>query len=210
MKDYYALTRKRFQGEEVADGYERRRFGTLKGKFLKYREEKIVKHILDGIGRGMKIVDVPCGTGRFSLVLKEYAGFLAGADISKAMLQHSENKGQYSELHHCEIEHMPFGDNYFDVVVCFRLIHHLPTEDRLKAFAEIWRVTNKHFIFSFNSKNSVAYVVNNLILKKDFYSETIQNMRAELAKFFTIKATFRVLPLVAGETIVCCEKKTSR
>jgi ubiquinone/menaquinone biosynthesis C-methylase UbiE len=209
MNEYYALTKKRFQGETVAKGYEKRRFGTLKGKFLKYREERIVRGILDEVGCGLTIIDVPCGTGRFSWVLKEYSECLVGADLSDAMLTHSRAKGQYSELHHCEIESMPLRDEYCDVLVSFRFFHHLSAEDRAKAFAEINRVTKKYFIFSFNNKTSVAYVVNNLILKKPFYSETIEKMREELAKYFTVKKIFRVLPFIAGETIVFCEKKAS-
>jgi ubiquinone/menaquinone biosynthesis C-methylase UbiE len=209
MNEYYSATRKRFQGEEVAEGYEKRRYGTLKGKFLKYREEMIVRGILDDIGSGLRIIDVPCGTGRFSWVLREYSDYLVGADLSDAMLTHSKNKGQYSELHRCEIESMPFQDGYCDVLVSFRFFHHLAAEERAKAFAEIYRVTKKYFIFSFNSKDSVAYVVNNLILKKPFYSETIETIRGELARYFTVKGIFRVLPFIAGETIVFCEKKPS-
>jgi ubiquinone/menaquinone biosynthesis C-methylase UbiE len=209
MEEDYALTRKRFQLQDVADTYEKRRFGTLKGKFLRYREETIVRGILDQLGRGMRIIDVPCGTGRFSSVLKEYADSLVGADLSEAMIQQSKSRQQYLELRQCEIEKMPFPDDYFDVVVCFRLIHHLSKKDRLKVFSEICRVTKRYFIFSFNSKNSMAYVVNGLVFKKGFYSETIQEIRGELDKYFIVKGISRILPLVAGETIVFCEKKGS-
>ena len=207
MNEYYELTRKRFQQPGIAEIYEKSRFGTLKGKFLKYREENIARDILARAGRELKVLDVPCGTGRFGAVLKQYADVLIGADISKPMLESSRKRGQYSELRRCEIENMPFPNGYVDVLACFRLLHHLPSEDRARAFAEIHRVTKRYFIFTFNTKASIAHVINKIILRKSFYSETMKTMRQELENYFTVRQTFRILPFVAGETIVFCEKK---
>jgi ubiquinone/menaquinone biosynthesis C-methylase UbiE len=206
MEEDYVSTRRRFRLQDVAENYENRRFGTWKGKFLKSREETIVRAMLDTIGGKKKMIDIPCGTGRFSGVLKEYADWLAGADFSEAMLQQSRKRGEYSELRQCEIEKMPYPDACFDVVVCFRFIHHLSKQDRLKVFAEVWRVTKGHFIFSFNSRHSLAYV-KGLILKKRYYSETMREIQSELEKFFLVRGISRVLPLVAGETVVFCEKR---
>jgi ubiquinone/menaquinone biosynthesis C-methylase UbiE len=206
MEEDYVSTRRRFKLQDVAENYEKRRFGTLKGRFLKSREETIVRAMLDTIGGKKKIIDIPCGTGRLSGVLKEYADWLAGADFSEAMLQQSRKRGEYSELRQCEIEKMPYPDAYFDVVVCFRFIHHLAKQDRLKVFAEVWRVTKGHFIFTFNSKHSVAYV-KSLILKNGYYSETMREIQGELEKLFFVRRISRVLPLVAGETVVLCEKR---
>jgi ubiquinone/menaquinone biosynthesis C-methylase UbiE len=207
MEDDYALTRERFKLQDVAANYEQRRFGTLKGRFLKYREETIVRSMLDHVGWGKKIIDMPCGTGRLSSVLKEHAGWLEGADLSEAMLNRSRTRTEYSNLRLCDIEKMPYEDAAFDVVVCFRFIHHLSKPDRLKVFAEVHRVTKRYLIFTFNSRHSLGYLVNGFLLKKGFYSETMREIRRELEEFFVVIRTSRVLPLVAGETIVFCEKR---
>ena len=43
---------------------------------------------------------------------------------------------------------MPFPGKYFEVVVCFEVLEHLPYEDFCKALNEIYRVSNKHAIIS--------------------------------------------------------------
>jgi ubiquinone/menaquinone biosynthesis C-methylase UbiE len=210
MNNYYLDTRKRFQEEGVAESYEKRRAGTLKGKFVRYREEVIIRKILNNFTKNLRILDIPCGAGRLSSILKDYSDFIAGADISKPMLAYSQRSGIYSKLDQCEIENIPYTNDHFDVLLCFRLLHHLPIESRSKAFSEASRVTKKYFIFSFNDTYSISHLVKNSILKNPFYTVTVKNMKEEVSKDFVVRKVFRILPLLAGETIFLCEKRISK
>jgi ubiquinone/menaquinone biosynthesis C-methylase UbiE len=207
---YYSSTRKRFQEEGAAERYEKRRAGTLKGKFVRYREEIIVRKILEKFAKNLRILDVPCGAGRLSAILKDYSDFIVGADISEPMLEYSKKSGRYAKLDKCEIESMPYENNCFDVLFCFRLLHHLPIESRSKAFSEVSRVTKKYFIFSFNDNFSISHFVKKSILKNPFYTVATKHMKEEVSKNFIVRKTFRILPLIAGETVFLCEKRMSK
>jgi SAM-dependent methyltransferase len=78
------------------------------------------------------ILDVPCGGGVTLRRLRpgQHVRYVA-ADISPTMLQRarrhvpSECNGTV-EFVQCNIEHMPFDDGEFDLVVCFSGLHCLP------------------------------------------------------------------------------------
>jgi ubiquinone/menaquinone biosynthesis C-methylase UbiE len=163
---------------------------------------------LDELPKNLRILDIPCGAGRLSAILKDYSGFIVGADISEPMLAYSRTSGRYINLDKCEIENMPYTDNYFDILLCFRLLHHLPLESRSKAFSEVARVTKKYFVFSFNDTASISRLLKKTVLKKPFYTVTIKNMENEVSNHFIVREVFRIFPFIASETFFLCEKKT--
>ncbi|MFC2061490.1 class I SAM-dependent methyltransferase, partial [Elusimicrobiota bacterium] len=182
------------------------RFSNIKGKIIRRKEEEIVKKIFDEFNERMNILDIPCGTGRFSYILKEYSTEITGADLSQRMLDYSRKSGNYSRLLKCEIENLPFSDREFDVLFCFRLFHHLPGEVRAKALREISRVTKKYFIFSFYNRYSISGFIKKIILQRSFYTMTQEQMKNEIPQEFKLVKVFKLLPLVAGETVFVCEK----
>jgi SAM-dependent methyltransferase len=78
------------------------------------------------------VLDVPCGGGVTLRRLRpgQHVRYVA-ADISPTMLQRARRhvRSQCNatvEFVQCNIEHMPFDDSEFDLVVCFSGLHCLP------------------------------------------------------------------------------------
>jgi ubiquinone/menaquinone biosynthesis C-methylase UbiE len=91
-----------------------------------------------------RILDIGCGTGRFaaSALCHLPNAEVWGLDLSAGMLQRAAARsaapGGRLRLVQADSEHLPFPDNYFNVVTCSHSFHHYPHQD--KVLAEMHRV----------------------------------------------------------------------
>ena len=97
------------------------------------------------VGRGARLLDVACGTGRFLREVKANYPRLhvTGLDLSPYYLSVARRElAPWSRARFVEgmAEAMPFADAEFDVVTCIYLFHELPPRIRRAAVAEIRRV----------------------------------------------------------------------
>ncbi|NQV40933.1 MAG: class I SAM-dependent methyltransferase [Candidatus Marinimicrobia bacterium] len=96
---------------------------------------------------GDTVLDVGCGTGDQALIAKQTvgaSGHVVGIDASPKMIQVALDKAAQMNLDISFqvdlIEQIPFGDEYFDVVMNSLVMHHLPDELKIRAIDEIHRV----------------------------------------------------------------------
>lgn len=91
-----------------------------------------------------EVLDMGCGTGRFTLPLAKKARKVTGLDLSAAMIAKAQEKARRLSLNieFCEsdMSHMPFADASFDVVVSMLALMHIPLEERQQVFSEAYRV----------------------------------------------------------------------
>jgi len=160
-----------YQSKRAAETYDRRRFKSLKGKWLDAREKRIIGELLEYLSQGSQILDLACGTGRIAEFLLSKGYRVCGADISSQMLKVAKerlsNFGESIEFHKADAERLPFEEKQFDSATCFRLMGHIPPEIRVKILRELKRVTKGPFI--------VAY----------YLSEPIENAKRKIRKFIT-------------------------
>jgi ubiquinone/menaquinone biosynthesis C-methylase UbiE len=93
---------------------------------------------------GVKVMEIGCGTG-YAMLNLGLAGVLQeawGCDISQGMLdvcqKNADNLGIKVHLQQADAEHLPYEDEYFDLVIGHAVLHHLPDLDT--SFKEIYRV----------------------------------------------------------------------
>lgn len=90
-----------------------------------------------------KILDVGCGSGRNFLNSKNLKWH--GTDFSKEMIKHAKKRaGKLQievELKKADGDNIPFEDNYFDVVLCYAVLHCIKSPaKRKKTLEEIFRI----------------------------------------------------------------------
>ena len=154
MADYKA--KEHYQDEEIVEGYEGKRFSGPSGWLRDRLEKRAVRKALREVGAGSKILDMPCGTGRFSRLLQMKKNEVAHADISQEMLRHARKRSDCSGGNlgyiRCEAENLPFREGAFDSVLCFRFLPHLPVESRKRALSELARVSRGPLVIDYRSK----------------------------------------------------------
>lgn len=115
-----------------------------------------------GIAEIGTLLDMPCGHGRLSDLLKRHCRELIEADWSSTMVSlnrrdHGDEQRSYFRASALEI---PLPDRSVDVVVSFRLSHHLETQElRERHLRELFRVAGKAVIVTWFSATSLKNVL---------------------------------------------------
>jgi ubiquinone/menaquinone biosynthesis C-methylase UbiE len=77
-------------------------------------------------GRGQALLDIGCGTGRYSIQLAETYGLqVTGVDVSEKMLNQAREKHPSGVWLLKPIEEARFSDGSFDFILMSYVIHHL-------------------------------------------------------------------------------------
>ena len=116
--------------------------------------------VLGRVSGGESVLDMGCGTGRFTVPLASKGVTVTGLDMSGAMLGEARRKlsaaGLTADLHEGDMAQLPFEDNSFDVVVSMLALMHVPLADRPKVFAEARRVLKPGGRLLIGVKNSLS------------------------------------------------------
>ena len=102
---------------------------------------------LGQIRQDLRVLDIGCGTGGFSLSLARQTGAkLVGFDISDKLLAYAKGKPDASleKWEHGNAEELPFNKQSFDRVLMSFVIHQI--EDRNRAFREVFRILRNNGI----------------------------------------------------------------
>jgi SAM-dependent methyltransferase len=148
-----------FRKDEVTD-YERRRYRGLDQRIVHNRELRILGRIFDriGAGRALRVVDAPCGYGRFSTFLLERTSLLLSSDYSPAMVERAVAReaggrrpaGFVSDLK----TGLALAPDAVEAVFSMRFFHHLhEAADRRAVLAEYARVSRAWAVVSFYRLN---------------------------------------------------------
>ncbi|MFB6303400.1 MAG: class I SAM-dependent methyltransferase [Haloferacaceae archaeon] len=146
-----------YQADDVAQEYEAKRF-SRGGRLIDRRERRAV---LDGIAPvdEREILEIACGTGRFTVMLAERGADVVGLDISAAMLGQGREKAQRAgvddriEFLRGDAARLPFPNDSFDVVFAMRFFHLADTP--AKFLAEMARVARDRVLFdTFNGASA--------------------------------------------------------
>jgi len=95
---------------------------------------------LAGRLRGERLLDIGCGDGAFTTLLRDAvgAGEVVGVDIAPAAVTAARQQGVNAICLDIEQNPLPFDAAYFDMVYCGEIIEHLFNPDHL--LQEVYRV----------------------------------------------------------------------
>jgi len=102
--------------------------------------------------KGVRLLDVACGTGPWLSAAAALGAIPAGIDISQKALDICQGTLPKAELHCGPAEQLPFGDQQFDVISCLGALEHFL--DPLAALREMVRVAKPGATFILLVPNS--------------------------------------------------------
>jgi SAM-dependent methyltransferase len=146
----------------VAEAYEDKRF-SRGGRLIDEREKAAV---LDAIGPVAEtdVLEVACGTGRFTAMLADRGANIVGMDISGPMLRQGRGKAQkagvddHIEFFRGDAARLPFPDDHFDTVFAMRFFHLADTPGAF--LAEMRRVSRDQIFFDTFNRFSTRSLYN--------------------------------------------------
>ncbi|MCK5674729.1 MAG: methyltransferase domain-containing protein [Spirochaetales bacterium] len=128
---------------------------------------KIIK--VSNIQKGMKVLEVACGTGTQAVRFKKKGAEYTGVDLSPAMLEVAEKKNL--NCLHADGTKLPLEDNFFDLSTITLALHEVDPEVSKQLIIEMLRVTkgdgslvlvdytkSKKNIYSKIANSSIHYV----------------------------------------------------
>ncbi len=109
----------------------------LSGRF----DGRMVRRALADLPPGSLVLDLPCGGGRISRALGPLEFRMVAADYSPWMLH--ESAGSAARRVRADALRLPFRDDAFAAVVCFRFMQAVPRELRIRTLEELGRVSGR-------------------------------------------------------------------
>ncbi|WP_254864820.1 class I SAM-dependent methyltransferase [Halovivax gelatinilyticus] len=151
-----------YQADDIAAEYDDKRF-SRGGQLIDQREKRAV---LDAVSplEGKRVLEIACGTGRFTIMMADRGGDVVGLDISAAMLQQGREKADRAgvsdtlEFIRGDAARLPFPDDHFDCVVAMRFFH--LADDPQAFLAEMRRVSRGRIVFDTFNRFSTRSIYN--------------------------------------------------
>lgn len=139
---------------EQVEKYAAKRYRHWDQRWISNREQKMVTRLMEKHDLGGKIIDVPCGYGRFHDILSKY-GTVYGADLNHFSVEYYNQKvSNDPPAIEASADNLPFEDNEFNGVFCFRLLQHMhEPEERVAILKELKRVSSGWIIASLYLSN---------------------------------------------------------
>jgi ubiquinone/menaquinone biosynthesis C-methylase UbiE len=136
----------------------------LHRKWSDKRERALLHRYFAKIGHVDSILDLPCGHGRLADMLKGHCNRLIEADWSFTMVSLNQRDHGTEQRHYFRASalEIPLGDRSVDVVVSFRLSHHLESQElRERHLCELFRIANRTVIVTWFSATSLKNLLRN-------------------------------------------------
>jgi ubiquinone/menaquinone biosynthesis C-methylase UbiE len=185
----YAYKKQFYQSTEVAADYDEHRFRTPKRQRRNARKWAAIQKAL-ALTTGVKtVVDLPCGTGRFTGHLARAGYEVIGSDISAEMMgqamkldsvRHENIKGYVR----ADAEALPFKSNAVDCLMSIRFLFHVDRDTRVRMLREFGRVARRWVIADYRHKYSLRYGIWRIskalgLARKDFERVSVKSMTRE-------------------------------
>jgi ubiquinone/menaquinone biosynthesis C-methylase UbiE len=213
----YAYKKRFYQSPEVAGDYDFHRFGSPERQRRNARKWAMIRRALVHAGGIRTVLDLPCGTGRFTGHLGREGYDVIGSDIAMEMMQvAAEQLKGTPHLHgyvRADAERLPLADSTIDCVMSIRFLLHIDPATRISIVREMARVSTRWLILDYRHKHSYRYMTLRLrqILGVPSARKLPQVSRAEMTRELEaagvrVAKIFPIAPFFSDKWVVLCEK----
>jgi len=222
-EDGYDYKREFYRSAQVAEDYDFHRFSTPERQKRNARKWAAIRKALAGTTGVRTILDLPCGTGRFTGALARDGYEVVGSDISLEMLHKAASldagkkaDGQPTVIHgfvQANAEHLPLRSDSLDCVVCIRFMMHVDPATRVRMLREFRRVSRRWAVVDYRHKYTFRYLLSHTFGKLGLGRAPLSRVsRQDLEQEFRdagfeIREVVRVsAPLLSDKWVVLAER----
>lgn len=158
----YAYRREFYQSSDVAAAYDERRWGSPKRVRRNRHKWATILKALARTEDVHSVLDMPCGTGRFTGHLAREGFDVIGSDISLDMMQVAKANLAGDERIHgyvqADAEKLPLIDDAIDCIVSIRFFLHVDGPSRIRILHEMGRISRRWLIVDYRHCYSLRYL----------------------------------------------------
>ncbi len=185
----YKYKKQFYQDKLVAADYDAHRFKSRRRAVRNQAKWEAIQSALKLAQPIKTILDIPCGTGRFTPSLASQGYEVIGADISVPMMSEAIKLGSEENLHgyvQADAENLPFPDKSLDCIMSIRFMHHIDSATRVRILRDMARVSRGSVIIDYRHRYSFRYRMRTLKLKLGLTKRVLPRVsHAELNQEFT-------------------------
>jgi SAM-dependent methyltransferase len=215
-EDGYDYKREFYRSSSVAEDYDFHRFSSPERQKRNARKWAAIRQALRETTGVRTILDLPCGTGRFTGALAREGFEIVGSDISMEMLHKAASLGNEGAIRgyvQANAEHLPLRNDSLDCVVSIRFMMHVDPVTRVRMLREFHRVSRRWVIVDYRHCYTFRYVLTHTLGRLGLGRSPLSRVsRKELDREFTdagfaIRKVIRVsTPLLSDKWIVLAER----
>jgi SAM-dependent methyltransferase len=162
--DEYAYKKGFYRDPAVAADYDQHRFTTPRRQRRNVRKWRAIQRALDAAGDVHSVLDLPCGTGRFTGHLARLNLEVVGGDISLQMMREVDASPDVAHPRiagyvQADAEALPFDDRCLDCTVSIRFMFHVDPITRRRILREMGRVSRRWLIIDYRHRYSARWVL---------------------------------------------------
>lgn len=212
-EDGYEYKRDFYRSAQVAEDYDFHRFSSPERQKRNARKWAAIRKALSLTRDVRVILDLPCGTGRFTGGLAREGYEIVGSDISMEMLQKAADvtakEGGNANVRgylQANAEKLPLRDGSLDCVVCIRFMMHVDPATRVRMLKEFRRVSRRWVVVDYRHKYTFRYVLTHTFGKLGLGRTPLSRVSTdELHEEFR-QAGFRIVEIVRVSTPLLSDK----
>ena len=121
------------------------------GVYSNITHQQFIQEFLNFLPPNSKVLDAPCGTGRYLSFLLEKGHSLVGIDQSHGMLERAKTKFPTVQFEKMGLQEMAFQE-VFDGAICMDAMENVPPEDWSLVLNNFHRALKPHGYFYFTAE----------------------------------------------------------
>jgi SAM-dependent methyltransferase len=158
------------------------------------------------INKNSYVVDIGCGTGRWTKYLSQKAAFIEAVDPSEAIFAADNLLAGISNvrLTKASIERMPFDDNTFDLAMSVGVLHHIPnTQKAMQDCIKKIKAGGYFYCYLYHNLETMGWFRKTLFTLSELIRKVVCRLPASFKRFVCdILACVIYMPLVFAGRIV--------
>lgn len=213
--DSIETVKSRYQNQRTAERYDDARYNDWQGRLNNWNVWRKLQRALAGVPARGRILDIPCGTGRFSWHLSGAGYQTVACDVSLDMLAVASKAGGpdaiVPKFMQGDLFNLPFRDKEFDAVICIRFMNLVDRPVRIKTVQALARLAPV-LIISYYHPYTLKYAGRWLRKKAGLYRKALSTRLTRRAFLDEINETgchlrecITVSPLLSEEWLAVLE-----
>ena len=144
--------------------------GWFYDKMIAPNQDRMFREIKKVIEPNSTIIDVGCGTGRFSFSIADKVKSVNGIDLSSKNIETAnqtlqKNSNNKISFHHTTLAKLISKNHHFDYAVMTYVIHEVNSEDRIPLMNEMAKIADKIIIGDYLVPTTKGFwsILNNIV-----------------------------------------------